>query len=343
MRVLLLGPWPPPFGGVQTHLVALRDTVRSRGDECRVVNITRHRRPDHDDVFFPSGAISLLRLLFTSRPDIVHLHVGGILPLRVLLLAMACTVVPGARACFTFHSGGYPTSPEGRRRGRWTLRGLVLRRFAHVISVNGELDRFFAEIGVSAARRHIIAPHALPAISDSPPPHPALDGFMGTHSPVLLSVGLLESEYDLETQIAAFESVAATLPNAGLALVGSGSLEAALRGRIASSPVRTRILLTGDVPHARTLAAIRDCSMLLRTTRYDGDAISVREALHFGTPVIATETALRPDGVHLVPVESPKAVAEGIFAVLARQPAARTSAGTSDTSNIERVVDLYAD
>lgn len=47
---------------------------------------------------------------------------------------------------------------------------------------------------------------------------------------------------------------------------------------------------------------IQDCNVLLRTTFYDGDSIAVREALHFGTPVVATKTALRPAGVHLIPV-----------------------------------------
>src|SRR5438105_8526009 len=39
----------------------------------------------------------------------------------------------------------------------------------------------------------------------------------------------------------------------------------------------------------RSLRAIADADVLLRTTLYDGDAISVREALYLGTPVVATD------------------------------------------------------
>ena len=46
-----------------------------------------------------------------------------------------------------------------------------------------------------------------------------------------------------------------------------------------------------------------DCTILLRTTLYDGDAVSVREALWIGTPVIASDNGMRPEGVRLVPKE----------------------------------------
>ena len=140
------------------------------------------------------------------------------------------------------------------------------------------------------------------------------------HAPLLLSVGLLEPEYDVPAQVRALESLRTDPPGAGLLLIGSGSLEAELRALIAASPAREHILLAGDVPHRRTLQAIASCSALLRTTLYDGDAISVREALALGTPVIATDNGMRPAGVHLVPLGSAVALNTAVTA-RARHPA----------------------
>ena len=67
--------------------------------------------------------------------------------------------------------------------------------------------------------------------------------------------------------------------------------------------MRTHILLAGDVPHDVTLRAIEQSDALLRTTLYDGDSICVREALHLGTPVIATDNGMRPLGCDLFPAE----------------------------------------
>ena len=63
MRVLLLGPYPPPHGGVQTNLVAVRAFLLKHGVPCAVINITRHRKPDAEEVYYPKDAFQLLRLL----------------------------------------------------------------------------------------------------------------------------------------------------------------------------------------------------------------------------------------------------------------------------------------
>ena len=55
------------------------------------------------------------------------------------------------------------------------------------------------------------------------------------------------------------------------------------------------------MPHAVTLRATLESDVVLRTTLYDGDSVSVREALYIGTPVIATDNGMRPEGVHLIP------------------------------------------
>src|SRR5215210_3485148 len=114
MRVLFLGPFPPPHGGVQTNLVALREYLRRRAIPSSVINLTRHRRPQADDVYYPRGAAALVRLLLRLRYDVAHLHIGGNLSGRLVGLAFVLTLLPGKKVVLTFHSGGYPSSPGGR-------------------------------------------------------------------------------------------------------------------------------------------------------------------------------------------------------------------------------------
>src|SRR5207253_5339724 len=84
----------------------------------------------------------------------------------------------------------------------------------------------------------------------------------------------------------------------------SSDLESELRTRIAAKPYRGHILLYGDLPHAVTLRAILKCDVLLRTTLYDGDSVSVREALYIGTPVIATDNGMRRSEEHTSELQS---------------------------------------
>jgi glycogen(starch) synthase len=343
MRVLLLGPYPPPHGGVQTNLVAIRAFLLKRGDSCGVINITRHRKADVYEVYYPKGPLQLLQLLARLRYDVLHLHIGGMLTNRLLSLSLACTLRPGTKSVMTFHSGGFPSSPEGQSLGPASFAGFVLHRFDGIIGVNQEIVEFLHKLGVPPHRTRRISPYAFlpndPSASSLPAP---LAAFFTAHDPVLISVGLLEPEYDLTLQIDALPHVRQKFPNAGLLLIGSGSLEAELRARIVANPCAQHFLLAGDVPHAATMEAVSRSRMMLRTTLYDGDALSVREALQLGTPVIATETAMRPVGVHLMPKSDSQALLRAIEQEL-QQPAARTERASGDESNLQAVIDFYQD
>jgi glycogen synthase len=341
MRVLQLGPYPPPHGGVQSNLVAIRAFLRKQGIACAVINITRQRRPNADDVYYPGSAIELLMLLARLKYDILHLHLGGTLSQRLLRLALACTLQPGSKSVMTFHSGGYPSTHEAQATGPNSFAGFVLRRFDGLIAVNPEILGFFRRLGITSECSHLIYPHAFPAeeVLAGTLPEP-LQSFFAQHTPVLISVGLLEPEYDLPLQIAAIGEVRKKFSRAGLVLIGSGGLEADLRNRIAAQPYAEHILLTGDVPHASTMLAIVQSRLMLRTTLYDGDAVSVREAIHLGTPVIATDNGMRPTGVRLIPKSNLRSLLEAIDQqLMTERPAQPPSA--ADESNLQAVLDLY--
>ncbi len=341
MKVLQLGPYPPPHGGVQSNLVAIRTFLRRQGIPCAVINITRHCNPGSDDVYYPRSAVGLMLLLMRLDYDIIHLHIGGKLSQRLLCLALVCTLLHGSKSVMTFHSGGYPSSPEAEAIGPNSFAGLVLRRFDALIAVNPEIVSFFQRLGVSAQQIHLIYPHSF--LSEEQPssalPEP-LASFFAAHDPVLISVGLLEREYDLSLQIEALGQILQKFHTAGLVLIGSGSLEQDLRDNIRSRPYAEHILLCGDVPHTATMQAISRAHVMLRTTLYDGDAVSVREALHLGTPVIASDNGMRPVGVQLVPKSELAALLNAINGALANLTPRKAACGNDDI-NLQAVLDVY--
>jgi glycosyltransferase involved in cell wall biosynthesis len=339
MRVLQLGPFPPPHGGIQTNLVAIREYLHSRGIPCAVINLTRHRKTDSDDVYYPAGAFELLRLLLTLPHEILHLHIGGNLTPRLLALSLACCLIPGKKAVLSFHSGGFPSSPHGRALHARTFSAFVLRRFDAVIAINTAIVAWLATLGVAPDRLHYILPYTdvlEPAQRLSSP----LEAFYREHDPVLLTVGLLEPEYGLPLQIETLGKIRERLHDAGLVIIGAGSLEADLRRAIAAVPWANHILLTGDVPHAVTLKATAEAAMLLRTTLYDGDSVSVREALRLGTPVIATDNGMRPAKVRLIPINDAAALERAVFEQTQRPSIQQEAAPPSD-ANLEAVLDVY--
>ncbi len=341
MTVLQLGPFPPPHGGVQTNLVAIRDHLRRHGIRAPVINLTRHRRQNADDVFYPTSALEVIRLLLSIKADVIHLHFGGELTPRLLGLCLVCCLIPGRRVVLTFHSGGYPSGSGGRARSR-SLQGWVLRRPEAVVAVNAEIAGWFRRLGVDERRIRVICPFAPVAVPHDGPRREDIRQFIAAHSPVLTTVGLLEPEYDLAVQIRAMEAIRSRHPRAGLAIVGSGSLEADLRAMIDSHPAREHILLCRDVAHSDTVGLIAGSDLFLRTTLYDGDSVSVREALQIGVPVIATDNGMRPAGVVLIPRSDESALVGAIDRTLAAAPPAAASPAESEAS-LDDILDLYRD
>ncbi len=341
MHVLQLGPYPPPEGGINRNMLAIRDELAKCGHRCSIVATSRSSKiTDEPDVHHPQSALGLLKLLLTIDHDVLHLHIGGAITKRVMALALVCSMLGRGKKVLSLHSGGYPTTKYGKSARPNSVRGWIFRKFDHVIAVNSPIADVFARYGLPRKKVHVISPfvHLSPDPGVAVPD--ALRQFIGKHSPLILTVGLLEPEYDLFMQIEAMAKVVDEFPDAGLMIVGSGSLEADVRDAIASKPYSNSIILAGDVKHAVTLHLINMADMLLRTTAYDGDAISVREALFLETPVIATDNDMRPEGVHLIPIHDKDELAERI-AMVARSASAQKTQKPDDTSNAAAMVKLY--
>jgi glycogen synthase len=342
MKVLQLGPYPPPHGGVQTHIVALVDFLRKRGVDCEVMNLTRLHKPSQNGIFYPSNSLSVVWHLLSHYYDVIHLHIGGRIWLRQLGLSLICSMLPRTKCLLTFHSGGYPSSPEGRSADPRTLRGFALRRLDRVIAVNEEIAQFFYRLGIPAQHIRIISPYAVPKneVSEQNSLPISVAEFFADHHPTLISVGLLEPEYDLALQINALTSIRKKQTKAGLLIVGSGSLEQVLRKQVSESPDGKHILLTGDLENAATLQAIQRSRIMLRTTWYDGDALSVREALHLGTPVIATQNGMRPEGVRLIPTRDLEALIGAVQDEFT-SPQVSTPVASPGNRNLDEILSLY--
>ena len=129
-------------------------------------------------------------------------------------------------------------------------------------------------------------------------------------------------------------------PNAGLMLVGDGSMRSDVEATVARCGYSDNIYVAGNVEHAVTLHLIDQATILLRTTLFDGDAISVREALFLGTPVIATENGMRPDGTHLIEIGDAQGLLSKVTEIVAK-PKSRSARGPEDAGNINAVIALY--
>ncbi|MDQ4120849.1 MAG: glycosyltransferase family 4 protein [Acidobacteriota bacterium] len=343
MRVLQLGPVPPPHGGVQANLSALAERLRFFGHDCQTVAITRSSEiKPQANVYHPENAQELFKLLFSLKYDIAHLHFGGDFTGRLAALAFVCGILPGKKTVLTFHSGGFASSEDGKRANKFSFRGFAVRRLDKIIAVNEEIKNLFLRYGVRAEKIEIIAPHFHRQPNPNAEIPEKIERFFQQHSYVLLATATLEKHYDLSLQIRALENVLKEFPNCGLLIAGSGELESELKQQISETGYAENIMLAGDVPHETVLHLIKRADALVRTTLFDGDAISVREALFLETPVIATDNKMRPSGVRLMGIGDGSGLTDAILAVL-RAGKKQKGNKSNDWSNIDAVIRVYED
>jgi glycogen synthase len=341
LHILQLGPYPPPEGGVSRNMLAIREELERAGDKCSIVATSKSVHPKEEaNVFHPRTPFELLKLVRSIDFDVLHLHVGGDLNPRVLALAFAAGTIAGRKSVLTVHSGAFPLTPEAKMAKPTSARGTIFRKFGAVIAINDDLADVFKRFGVPEERIKNILPFAdtRPDLSVELPE--SLAAIFQDHSPVLLAVGGLEPDYDPLLAVGAMDGILAQLPNASLLLAGDGSMREAVERAVAATSDPSRIHTAGNVEHAVTLHLIERSDMLLRTTLFDGDAISVREALFLGTPVIATDNGMRPEGVHLIPVGDRDELIRAVVK-LAKSSKPKGSASQADNSNIRQVIDLY--
>src|SRR5579872_55209 len=110
MKILLIGPLPPPHGGISVHLSEIHRRLAAAGVPCRVLNTSDVR----------SGSFHFALLLYSLQGWTLHLHANGH-NWKSWLLALWCGIVgQSSRGCIlTLHSGlapGYVTALRGLRR-----------------------------------------------------------------------------------------------------------------------------------------------------------------------------------------------------------------------------------
>lgn len=322
-------------------MLAIRDELLERGHRASIIATTRSTQVRREEnVYHPRTPGELVRLLMKLDYDVLHLHVGGDITKRVLGLAAVCVAFGRGRSVITIHSGGYPLSKAGRAARRLSARGAVFRRFERVVAVNPLIADVFRRYGVAEEKLSVVYPFAHRRPDPSVGIPEKLKRFIEDHSPFLLSVSLLEDDYDLPVQIEAMEQILERLPQAGLLVAGSGSLESEIKDLIASKNYADGIFLAGNVEHPVTLHLINEADVLLRTTKFDGDAISVREALFLDTPVIATDNGMRPEGVHLIPIGAADALAEAVIEIASRPKKTKTEKA-DDKRNVVEILKIY--
>ena len=293
-KLLIAGPYPPPYGGVSMHIKRLEEQVSGAYD----IDVIDESRVVKENIFnirtFSMGKY----LLKVIRTDIVHIH-SGILSFRLLHYCTAGIFFK--KRVITIH--GYE---PGRGFIEKSLDRIMLNHCSRAIFVSKEIA------GRLPVRKYIIKDAFLPPDIDSEEQLPGeisswiekkkAQGFaICTANAWRLDSHKNEDVYGLDLCILAAKKLKDQGIKAAFIFIVCEDT-----GVIPVSPYKEMIkafaledcFLLFESPLS-FIRLILESDIVLRPTNTDGDALTVREGLYMGKTVIASDVVQRPQGTIL--------------------------------------------
>jgi len=214
---------------------------------------------------------------------------------------------------------------------KWKLirLGVPAQRIWNLPSIT-DFGRFLAADGRIIRERYLRGPSA-PALASG-------------DRRLVLSVARFAPQKDISTLLRAFSLLSQNLPGATLLLVGSGSLEQALRRQVKKLGLEGRVTFAGAVPYEALPAYYAACDVLVLSSLYEGNARVLAEAAASARPVVSTAVSGASDTIkegetgYIVPIGDSQALA-GRLGVLLADPVGAKRMGELARSHI---LDLYA-
>lgn len=298
-RLVLVGPTPPPWGGVSVHIKRVSAHMDDAGIPHRILSTTAMEESGSIIPLQVLKVFSFLRHLRALGGRTVVVHSSE---LHGLFVAVLCSFF-GARVAQHFHNGRALTFASRS----WLRRGLVrllLGRLDRAYAVNSVIAETLRSIRptLKAVELHAFVPPSKAELSQA---SVALDLPRGAFA--IGWCGIVAGERADIYGFDFFLGVLDVLRHKGWPVVGVvGASDRTSLDRLRPSTqdsvsrLRHALVFVPELdPYVAYMAAL---SVFVRPTTTDGDALSIREAISLGVPVVASSVVFRPNGCRVFPL-----------------------------------------
>lgn len=315
LRIGLIGPLPPPSGGMANQTRQLAELLSAAGAKVATVQVNAPYQPAW------IGGVPVLRSVFRLVPYLFKLwRTAGQADLfHIMANSGWAWHLFAAPAVWVARSRGVPVvvNYRGGEAADFLNKSASLVRFTicqtrALVVPSGFLQGVFAGFDMPAS----IVPNIID-LSRFHARHPVRTG-----APHLVVARNLERIYDNVTAIRAFQIVQAKFPQARLTIAGSGPEEQRLRQIVQEMGLDHAVQFAGRLERDAMAALYRSADIMLNPSLADNMPNSILEAWASGVPVVSTNVGGIPYLAHhgvdasLVPPCDPSAMAQECFTLL---------------------------
>jgi glycosyltransferase involved in cell wall biosynthesis len=335
MQIHIIGQYPPPIGGITIHIKRLISKLEKNNFDVRffddadlppisilakLKNIFKSKKYHIRSLFgdeknyciehsvrLKNFKSYLVKLVFTERKEIkvVHYHTKY-WKYRALLCA-ASKFSSKIKIVFTIHSLRDDYSKFSRIKKKYVK--FALSNSDHLIVTNSKIENKLINWGAVKSKITILNPFLPPEKNQSDYNDIPNDiwQFIDSHSPIISAnaskIEFYKNEdlYGLDMCIDLCTKMQSHYPNLGfifcLPMISKEEYFEELKNKISINGITKNFLFV--LKQYEFYPFLEKSDLFLRPTNTDGDALSIREALYFSVPVIASDVVNRPNGTIL--------------------------------------------
>ncbi|WP_428828169.1 glycosyltransferase [Azonexus sp. IMCC34842] len=316
-RITVVGPIPPPSGGMANQCRQLVRLLRDDGVPVEQVQTNAPYQPAWvADIPVLRAAFRLIPYALAlwraaGRNQVIHIFANSGWAWH-LFAAPAIVIARWRGVPVIVNYRGGNADPFLKSAPRYVQR--MLGDAAALVTPSGFLQEVFAKYDLSA--------HIVPNIVDlqrfSPEGRQLVAG-----SPHLIVTRNLEPIYDIPTAIRCFALVRKEYPEARLTVAGTGPEQAACESLVEELGLSGATRFAGRIDND-SIASLYACAdIALNPSTVDNMPISILEAYASGVPVVTTDVggipfmAKHEQSALLVPPNDPQAMAAAVLRLLA--------------------------
>lgn len=315
LRIGLIGPLPPPSGGMANQTRQLAELLSAAGAEVTTVQVNAPYHPAW------VGSVPVLRAVVRLGPYLFKLWrtAGRADMFHIMANSGWSWHLFSVPAVWLARSRGVPVvlNYRGGEADAFLNKSASLVRFTMrqtraLVVPSGFLKGVFASFDMPA----FIVPNIID-LSRFHARHPVRTG-----APHLVVARNLEPIYDNATAIRAFQMVQAKFAQASLTIAGSGPEAQRLRQMVQDMGLDHAVQFAGRLERDAMAALYRSADIMLNPSLADNMPNSILEAWASGVPVVTTNVGgiphLAQHGVNasLVPPGDPSAMAQECITLL---------------------------
>lgn len=284
LHIGLVGPLPPPYGGMANQLQQLSQLLQQEG--LRVSVVQTNAPYGCQWIAALTGLRALARLLpyigklwtLAGKVDVLHVFANSGWSWQ-LFAAPALWLGWLRKTPVIINYRGGEAQRYFSQSSRWVRPSM--NKAAAIIVPSGYLKAVFADFGFNA--------HVIPNIIDLARfGSQAHSRPLNTTAPHLIITRNLEAIYGIATAIKAVALLIPTYPNIRLSIAGSGAQLNELQQLVRQHQLESNVVFTGKLTPEAIAKLYQHADIMLNPTTVDNMPNSVLEALASGVAIITT-------------------------------------------------------